>query len=198
MLKLSWGENGNGNKWGISLFVTIRSRGLLPIYCQLLISAYGRLTPSPLGETHFAQIGNSWNPLMLIKAQEQGKGRKQESNILEGFKSSVLCTSCIRLLIWFCKFRKPAQGTGGLFHQQNRNPSCGGRKESALRVVHPVLAEHRLGPCTLFLKNPQIPLFFCHGGHSNQHQGRKVTWKRKTTHIETDKRGSLDCYRGQG
>lgn len=33
---------------------------------------------------------------------------------------------------------------------------------------------------------------FCPSDYSDQHQGRKITWKTKLTCVETDRGGSLD------
>lgn len=51
--------------------------------------SYGMITSSLLGETHFGRMGNPEDPPMLIKTQEQSKGRKEESATWESFQ--VFC-----------------------------------------------------------------------------------------------------------
>lgn len=60
MLKLSWGENGSGNKGGINPFVTSRSRGVLPTYDH-------RLPKSVTGE----ELLRCWQKHILLEWETQ-------------------------------------------------------------------------------------------------------------------------------
>ena len=171
MLKLSWGENGNGNKWGIELFVTIRSKGILPTGCQFLLSVCGRITASLLGETHFCLDRKPAQSMHANKTPRTWQRKeKRESNLLESFQIS--CALPIMLLCSSYRFRNQDRTQNTCSANTNATPAETGRKDAW--SIHPTLGEQ--GPCNWF-KYLQILYFFpfYHGDCSDEHQGRKMT-----------------------